>query len=98
MSLSRLLAGRKRESEVWEYFKYDDKTNKSACLVKVGSDVNTKPCGLQLMGKNPTNLKVNNITFNYLISLPKGVLKQFDGSNFFRASPLIVLKFQDRVD
>jgi len=26
------------------YFKYDDKTNKSSCLVKVGSDVNTKPC------------------------------------------------------
>ena len=39
-------------------WQYDDKTNKSSCLVKVGSDVNTKPCGLQLVGKNPTNLKI----------------------------------------
>ena len=39
----------------------DDKTNKSSCLVKVGSDVSTKPCGLQLVGKNPTNLKVNKL-------------------------------------
>jgi len=44
MSLSRLLAGRKRESEVWQYFKYDDMTNKNSCLVKVGSDANTMPC------------------------------------------------------
>ena len=51
----------------------DDKTNK--CLVKVGSDVNTKPCGLQLMGKNPTNLKINNIILNYLTSLLKGSFK-----------------------
>jgi hypothetical protein len=72
MSLSRLLAGRKRESEVWEYFHYDDKTNKSSCLVKVGTDANKKvPCGLQLMGKNSTNLKVSlnellNMLNNYL--------------------------------
>jgi len=39
----------------------DDKTNKSSCLVKVGSDVSNKPCGLQFMGKNPTNLKVNKL-------------------------------------
>ncbi len=58
MSLSRLLAGRKRESEVWQCFEYNDKTNKSSCLVKVESDGNNKPCGLQLVGKNPTNLKV----------------------------------------
>ena len=50
----------------------DDKTNKSLCLVKVGSDVNTKPCELQLLGENPPNLKVNNIMLNCLISLPKG--------------------------
>jgi len=58
---------------VWQYFKYDDKTNKSSHLVKVGSDVKTKPCGLQLIGKNPANLKIglNNIILNYLISLPK---------------------------
>jgi len=44
--------------------------------VKVGSDVKTKPCGLQLVGKNPTNLKINNIILSYLISLPKGSLKE----------------------
>jgi len=62
---------------VWQYFKYDDKTNKSLYLVKVGSDVKTKPCGLQLVGKNLTNLKIglNNIILNYLISLPKGSFK-----------------------
>ena len=49
----------------------DDKTNKSSCLVKV----NTKPCELQLVGKNLTELKVNNIMLNYLISLPKGSFK-----------------------
>ena len=53
----------------------DDKTNKSSCLVKVESDINTKPCGLQVVGKNPTNLKVNNIVLNYLTSLLKGSLK-----------------------
>ena len=53
----------------------DDKTNKSSCLVKVGSGVKTKPCGLQLVGKNLTNLKVNNIILNYLTSLLKGSFK-----------------------
>jgi len=54
-----------------------DKTNKSSWQVKVGSDtgINTKPCGLQLMGKNPTNLKINNIILNYLTSLLKGSFK-----------------------
>ena len=62
---------------MWQYFKYDDKMNKSSCLVKVGSDVKTKPCGLQRVGKNPTNLKLglNNIILNYLTSLPKGSFK-----------------------
>jgi len=53
----------------------NDETNKSSCLVKVESDVNTKPCGLQVVGKNPTNLKVKNIILNYLTSLLIGSLK-----------------------
>ena len=62
---------------MWQYFKYDDKTNKSSYLVRVGSDVKTKSCGLQLVGKNPTNLEIglNNTILNYLISLPKGSFK-----------------------
>ena len=48
----------------------------NSSLVKVGSDVNTKPCGLQLVGKNPTNLKVKNIILNVeLTSLLKGSFK-----------------------
>jgi len=54
--LSQLLAGCERASEVWHYFEYNDKMNKSSCLVRVES-VN-KPCGLQLVGRNPTNHKV----------------------------------------
>jgi len=46
MSLFWLLAGR------------NDKKNKSSCLVKVESDGNNKPYGLQLVGKNQTNLRV----------------------------------------
>ena len=46
MKTSRLLAG--LEGEMWQYFEYDDKTNKSSCLVKVVSNVNAKPCGLSL--------------------------------------------------
>ena len=48
---------------MWQYLKYSDKTNKTLYLVKVGSDAKTKPCGLQLVGKNVTNLKIglNNI-------------------------------------
>jgi len=46
MSLSRLLAGRKREGEVWQYTlnNYNDKMNKRSCLVKVESDCYNKPC------------------------------------------------------
>ena len=65
MSLSRLLAGRKSEREVWQYFEYsgNDKTNKCSCLVKVESDGNNKPCELLLVGKNPTNRRLRIIVF-----------------------------------
>jgi len=43
--------------------------------VKVGSDVNSKPCELQLVEKNLSNLKINNIILNYLTSLLKGSFK-----------------------
>src|SRR6218665_2730487 len=52
-----------------------DKTNKSSYYVKVGSDVNSKPCELQLVEKNLSNLKINNIILNYLTSLLKGSFK-----------------------
>ena len=52
MSLSKLLAGRKRESCVWEYFEYIDKEDKSKCLV-VGKTNNK--CEATLSGRNPRN-------------------------------------------
>ena len=54
MSLSRLLAGRKRDSPVWKFFVYDQKTDKSKCLVQ---DINNEGvCGAFLAGKNSSNL------------------------------------------
>jgi len=33
-SLSRLMAGRTRDSTVWKFFEYDASTGKSACMVQ----------------------------------------------------------------
>ena len=63
--------------------------------MKVESNVNTnftKPCGLQVVGENPANLKGNNIIFNYLTSL--ATQRQFKNNLMevilFHAIPLIV--------
>ena len=45
-SLSRVLAGRKRDSPVWDYFVFSHETDKSKC----------NECGSLLSGKNSTNL------------------------------------------
>jgi hypothetical protein len=62
-SLSKLCAGRKRESGVWKYFTYDAVNNKSVCMVKSTQKEGfvASNCGLRLAGKNPTNLKVRSI-------------------------------------
>ena len=52
-SLAKMLAGRKKDSSVWEFFVYDSSTNKSKCKAM---DSQNKECGIQLSGKNPTNL------------------------------------------
>jgi hypothetical protein len=52
-SLSRVLAGRKRDSSVWDYFEYDRATDKSLCIVVDGSQ---KRCNVKLSGKNSSNL------------------------------------------
>jgi hypothetical protein len=56
MSLAKSLAGRKRENQIWNFFKYNDSNNKSVCQAKKPDG---KACELQLAGKNPTNLKVS---------------------------------------
>jgi len=53
MSLCKLLAGRKRDSFVWDYFTYDEASGKSTCRVSVGDD---KTCGTLFTGKNTSNL------------------------------------------
>ena len=45
--------GRPRDSGVWKYFKYDEGTKMSICLVSTEE----KNCGKQISGKFPTNLK-----------------------------------------
>ena len=55
MSLQRILAGRKRESGVWNYFEYYLDKGKSKCLVNEKG----KECGAEITGKNPTNLKTH---------------------------------------
>ena len=54
MSLSRLLAGRKRDSSVWKFFIYNEKTDKFTCLVQDKN--NEGACGSNLTGKNSSNL------------------------------------------
>lgn len=58
MSLAKSLAGRKRENQIWNFFKYNDSNNKSVCQAKTPDG---KACELQLAGKNPTNLKLSAI-------------------------------------
>jgi hypothetical protein len=55
-SLMQSLTGRKRDSNVWRYFQYLDDKKKSKCLI---TDVKAKPCGFEVAGKNPTNLKMH---------------------------------------
>jgi len=52
-SLAKLLAGRKKDSPVWEFFVYDAIENKSKCKAL---DSKKSECGVELSGKNPTNL------------------------------------------
>jgi len=51
-----MLAGRKRESYVWTYFKYNDEKEKSICIVK---NKNGEQCGKEMAGKNTSNLKTH---------------------------------------
>ena len=66
MSLSKLFAGRKRNSSVWKWFKYDASSDKSVCLVLLDGE---KVCNTKLCGKNPTNLKVSLSVRGYVFIL-----------------------------
>lgn len=53
-SLVKQFSGRKRSHSVWTYFKYDEKQDKSRCIV-----VSSKgsACDVLVATKNATNLK-----------------------------------------
>ena len=51
MSLSKLMAGRKRDSAVWDHCSYYDKMDKSRCLVQLGNE-SRKQCDAVFAGKN----------------------------------------------
>lgn len=53
-SLAKSLAGRKRESTVWDYFQYDERTDKSRCLAN--DERTKKQCTVTLSGKYSSNL------------------------------------------
>jgi hypothetical protein len=48
-----MLAGRKRDSPIWEYFEYDMASDKSVCKV---SESGKPSCNIKLAGKNSSNL------------------------------------------
>ena len=54
MSLVKLLAGRKRDRQLWNFFAYDAGCGMSSCTVV---DEKTKlECGAKITGKNTSNL------------------------------------------
>ena len=50
----KMFSGRKRESEVWKHFTYDQQSRKSRCNVVVEKE---RHCGMLIAGKYPTILK-----------------------------------------
>jgi len=46
--------GRRIESDVWRYFKFDTVANRSSCVI---AKEDGEACGKSFKGKNPTNLK-----------------------------------------
>ena len=65
-SLAKLLAGRKKDSPVWQFFVYDEVADKSKCMAI--DPIQKKVCGVELSKKNPTNMA--------------GHLKRFHASEF----------------
>lgn len=59
-------SGRKCESTVWKFFKYEKSCDKSTCLVAIKTEANGNPiqCGEEIKGKFTTNLK-NHLRFKH---------------------------------
>jgi DNA-binding PucR family transcriptional regulator len=77
-------SGRKQESNIWKYFKYDASSNKSICIVQTKKDNDmgdAATCGQQLMAKNASNLKY------HMRSQHKTEFAEFDNSERHRKQP-----------
>jgi hypothetical protein len=53
-SFVKIFSGRKRASQVWQYFNYDEGRRKSTCILRTEKGTQ---CGKLIATKNPTNLK-----------------------------------------
>jgi hypothetical protein len=53
-SFQKMFCGRKRGSEVWKYFSYNEQKRKSTCVVALADG---RLCNASVASKNPTNLK-----------------------------------------
>lgn len=62
MSLSKSLAGRKKDSLVWDYFEYLESKGKSIC--RVVNEKSSEECNIEICGKNTTNLKRHIASFH----------------------------------
>ena len=58
-SLVHALSERKSDSSDWNNFHYIDDKKKSMCMVVDTKDTNKPPCGFEVSGTNPTNLKTH---------------------------------------
>lgn len=67
-----LLTGRPRQSPVWQFFEYDNHKGKSICQVLIGDD--GVPCGTEISGKFPTNLKAHLKTAHSQVFVEVGVV------------------------
>jgi hypothetical protein len=77
-------SGRKQESNIWKYFKYDASSNKSICIVQTKKDNDigdTATCGQQLIGKIASNLKY------HMRSQHKTEFAEFENSERQRKQP-----------
>lgn len=53
-SFQKMFGGRKRGSDVWTYFSYNEQKRKSTCIVALADG---RLCNASVATKNPTNLK-----------------------------------------
>src|SRR5688572_28271582 len=107
MSLSRMLAGRKKDSPVWEFYVYDETSGKSTCTVE--NKATKGVCGTTLAGQNSSNSiahlkRIQKETNKLYLSLSKkkteiacGTKRKADGTPVILKAQTLVECIQRRV-